>query len=317
MDGPDGGAGRLHQGIEATSPELMGRDAPEIDESSIDGHSHPGSAPNYSRSRGSAHSRQRKHTVPSADESLKMAAGGSCCHGCTRASLKVCCVSTVPTPKSQPLGPVALAAVIAGPVCVLCLLLVLAFYVCHNHRGLGAGGAGAHHHHHRVPNEEDPSMDHPFITVGTTLKDLIYDMTTSGSGSGKVGLSEGLDGEGPPQTSSSSSSSSTAAADSPTLNPLWEQMIKSVKRWMFQAQEDQGPAEITGPSDESLNLQAFQVFPPNESFQIHEDIFRYSDIMRKKLLKGNTFIPFSSSIIWNIRWFRGTMTGFQLLVCLV
>ncbi|KAG7233781.1 hypothetical protein INR49_006592 [Caranx melampygus] len=28
-------------------------------------------------------------------------------------------------------------------------------------------------------------MDHPFITVGTTLKDLIYDMTTSGSGSAK------------------------------------------------------------------------------------------------------------------------------------
>eukprot|EP00066_Takifugu_rubripes_P026196 XP_011615462.1 PREDICTED: TGF-beta receptor type-1-like [Takifugu rubripes] len=93
-------------------------------------------------------------------------------------------VFPVPTVKTQSLGPVALAAVIAGPVCVLCLLLVLAFYVCHNHRGLGAGGAGAHHHHHRVPNEEDPSMDHPFITVGTTLKDLIYDMTTSGSGSG-------------------------------------------------------------------------------------------------------------------------------------
>lgn len=240
-----------HQGIEATSPELMGKD-------SINGHSHPGSALNYSCSKGSAHSRQRRQTVPSTDESLKMAAGGSCCHGSACAFLKVCCVSTVPTPKSQPLGPVALAAVIAGPVCVLCLLLVLAFYVCHNHRGLGAGGAGAHHHHHRVPNEEDPSMDHPFITVGTTLKDLIYDMTTSGSGSGN-GLSEGLEGEGPPQTSSSSSSSS-AAADSPTLNHLWEQMMKSMKRWMFQAQEDQDPAEITGPSDESLNLQAFSGF---------------------------------------------------------
>nr|XP_020465266.1 TGF-beta receptor type-1-like isoform X2 [Monopterus albus] len=92
---------------------------------------------------------------------------------------------TVPTEKPPSLGPVALAAVIAGPVCVFCLLLVVAFYVCHSHRGLAAGGAGAHHHHHHcVPNEEDPSMDHPFITVGTTLKDLIYDMTTSGSGSG-------------------------------------------------------------------------------------------------------------------------------------
>ncbi|XP_069776723.1 TGF-beta receptor type-1b isoform X5 [Narcine bancroftii] len=35
-----------------------------------------------------------------------------------------------------------------------------------------------------VPTREDPSLDHPFISEGTTLKDLIYDMTTSGSGSG-------------------------------------------------------------------------------------------------------------------------------------
>uniref|UniRef100_A0A673C2X2 TGF-beta receptor type-1 n=1 Tax=Sphaeramia orbicularis TaxID=375764 RepID=A0A673C2X2_9TELE len=78
----------------------------------------------------------------------------------------MCCITDYL--KTPPLGPVALAAVIAGPVCVLCLLLVVAFYICHSHRGLG----------------EDPSLDHPFITVGTTLKDLIYDMTTSGSGSG-------------------------------------------------------------------------------------------------------------------------------------
>ncbi|CAB1317453.1 unnamed protein product [Coregonus sp. 'balchen'] len=38
--------------------------------------------------------------------------------------------------------------------------------------------------HRRVPNEEDPAMDHPFLADGHTLKDLIYDMTTSGSGSG-------------------------------------------------------------------------------------------------------------------------------------
>ncbi|KPP59212.1 TGF-beta receptor type-1-like [Scleropages formosus] len=79
-----------------------------------------------------------------------------------------------PPAKSPPLGPVALAAVIAGPVCLLCFVLVLAFYICHGRSVI----------HQRVPNEEDPSMDHPFITVGTTLKDLIYDMTTSGSGSG-------------------------------------------------------------------------------------------------------------------------------------
>lgn len=67
-----------------------------------------------------------------------------------------------------------LAAVIAGPVCVLCFVLVLVFYICHSRSGI----------HQRVPSEEDPSMDHPFLADGTTLKDLIYDMTTSGSGSG-------------------------------------------------------------------------------------------------------------------------------------
>ncbi|KAG8442645.1 hypothetical protein GDO86_011435 [Hymenochirus boettgeri] len=75
---------------------------------------------------------------------------------------------------STSLGPVELAAVIAGPVCFVCILLMLILYICHNRTVL----------HHRVPNEEDPSLDRPFISEGTTLKDLIYDMTTSGSGSG-------------------------------------------------------------------------------------------------------------------------------------
>ncbi|XP_053570499.1 TGF-beta receptor type-1 [Bombina bombina] len=72
------------------------------------------------------------------------------------------------------LGPVELAAAIAGPVCFICILLMLILYICHNRTV----------NHIRVPNEEDPSMDRPFISEGTTLKDLIYDMTTSGSGSG-------------------------------------------------------------------------------------------------------------------------------------
>ncbi|NP_001394364.1 TGF-beta receptor type-1 isoform 8 precursor [Homo sapiens] len=78
------------------------------------------------------------------------------------------------TVKSSPgLGPVELAAVIAGPVCFVCISLMLMVYICHNRTVI----------HHRVPNEEDPSLDRPFISEGTTLKDLIYDMTTSGSGS--------------------------------------------------------------------------------------------------------------------------------------
>ncbi|KAJ8413282.1 hypothetical protein AAFF_G00092780 [Aldrovandia affinis] len=83
-------------------------------------------------------------------------------------------VSPRPLSPSPSLGPVALAALIAGPVCVFCFVLVLVFYICHSRQVI----------HQRVPNEEDPNVDHPFISVGTTLKDLIYDMTTSGSGSG-------------------------------------------------------------------------------------------------------------------------------------
>lgn len=80
-------------------------------------------------------------------------------------------------PSTKPItifSPVELAAVIAGPVCFICILLMLILYICHNRSVI----------HHRVPNEEDPSLDRPFISEGTTLKDLIYDMTTSGSGSG-------------------------------------------------------------------------------------------------------------------------------------
>uniref|UniRef100_A0A672SLK6 TGF-beta receptor type-1 n=1 Tax=Sinocyclocheilus grahami TaxID=75366 RepID=A0A672SLK6_SINGR len=80
----------------------------------------------------------------------------------------------LPDTEPQSLSPVALAAVIAVPICVLSFVLVLIFYMCHNRSII----------HQRVPSEEDPTMDHPFLADGTKLKDLIYDMTTSGSGSG-------------------------------------------------------------------------------------------------------------------------------------
>ncbi len=94
-------------------------------------------------------------------------------------SLKKTCVLLLPVselPESEPqsLSPIALAAVIAIPICVLSFMLVLLFYICHNRSNI----------HHRVPSEEDPTKNHPFLADGTTLKDLIYDMTTSGSGSG-------------------------------------------------------------------------------------------------------------------------------------
>ncbi|KAK7159105.1 hypothetical protein R3I94_005444 [Phoxinus phoxinus] len=83
-------------------------------------------------------------------------------------------IPELPDTEPQSLSPVTLAAVIAVPICVLSFMLVLLFYMCHNRSII----------HHRVPSEEDPTMNHPFLANGTTLKDLIYDMTTSGSGSG-------------------------------------------------------------------------------------------------------------------------------------
>lgn len=95
------------------------------------------------------------------------------CHECSQKPVFLF-LPAVPTQMPQPLGPMAFAALIAGPVCIVCFMMVTVFYICHTRSVI----------HHRVPNEEDPNMDHPFINVGTTLKDLIYDMTTSGSGSG-------------------------------------------------------------------------------------------------------------------------------------
>ncbi|XP_061444265.1 TGF-beta receptor type-1 [Rhineura floridana] len=99
-----------------------------------------------------------------------------CCNKdfCNKIDLPIPTPGPVPGKPPSNLGPVELAAVIAGPVCFVCISLMLILYICHNRTVI----------HHRVPSEEDPSMDRPFISEGTTLKDLIYDMTTSGSGSG-------------------------------------------------------------------------------------------------------------------------------------
>ncbi|XP_018581140.1 activin receptor type-1B-like isoform X2 [Scleropages formosus] len=74
-------------------------------------------------------------------------------------------------------GPVELVAVIAGPVFLLCLLLIVGVFLFH-------------HHHQRVYSHrqrlgvEDPSCDHLYLAKDKTLQDLIFDLSTSGSGSG-------------------------------------------------------------------------------------------------------------------------------------
>ncbi|XP_063071399.1 activin receptor type-1B [Engraulis encrasicolus] len=73
-------------------------------------------------------------------------------------------------------GPVEVAAVVAGPVFLLCVLLLLArFLFLHRQRTYG--------HRHRL-DVEDPSTEHLYLAKDKTLQDLIYDLSTSGSGSG-------------------------------------------------------------------------------------------------------------------------------------
>ncbi|XP_061860513.1 activin receptor type-1C [Colius striatus] len=69
-------------------------------------------------------------------------------------------------------GPAVLT--VAVPVCVLALAAVLAACVCQARRWARA----------KQPNVEEPLSECNLVGSGKTLKDLIYDMTTSGSGSG-------------------------------------------------------------------------------------------------------------------------------------
>ncbi|XP_050755511.1 activin receptor type-1C isoform X3 [Gymnogyps californianus] len=73
-------------------------------------------------------------------------------------------------------GPVVLAVTVAVPVCVLSFAAVLAAWTCQGRR-CARGRA-------KQPNVEEPLSECNLVNSGKTLKDLIYDMTTSGSGSG-------------------------------------------------------------------------------------------------------------------------------------
>lgn len=73
-------------------------------------------------------------------------------------------------------GLVELMAAIAGPLFLLCLLLLVGLFL--------------YQYHHRAYNNrqrlevEDPSCDNLYLAKDRTLQDLIYDLSTSGSGSG-------------------------------------------------------------------------------------------------------------------------------------
>lgn len=70
-----------------------------------------------------------------------------------------------------------LAAVVAGPVFVLCVLVLLGLFLFQHHQR-------AYGHRQRL-EVEDPSTEHLYLAKDKTLQDLIYDLSTSGSGSGQ------------------------------------------------------------------------------------------------------------------------------------
>ena len=74
-------------------------------------------------------------------------------------------------------GPVELVAVIAGPVFLMCVVLMGGVFLFQYHQR-------AYSHRQRL-DVEDPSCDHLYLAKDKTLQDLIYDMSTSGSGSGQ------------------------------------------------------------------------------------------------------------------------------------
>ncbi|KAM4795162.1 activin receptor type-1B isoform 6-T6 [Rhinophrynus dorsalis] len=75
-------------------------------------------------------------------------------------------------------GPVELVAVIAIPVFLLCvILIVVVLFQCHQR---------VYHNRQRL-DLEDPSCE-MYLAKDKTLPDLVYDLSTSGSGSGKPGI---------------------------------------------------------------------------------------------------------------------------------
>uniref|UniRef100_A0A3Q3QU08 receptor protein serine/threonine kinase n=1 Tax=Monopterus albus TaxID=43700 RepID=A0A3Q3QU08_MONAL len=73
-------------------------------------------------------------------------------------------------------GLVELVAVIVGPLFLLCLMLLVGVFLYQYHQR-------AYNHRQRL-EVEDPSCEHLYLAKDKTLQDLIYDLSTSGSGSG-------------------------------------------------------------------------------------------------------------------------------------
>ncbi|XP_074823478.1 activin receptor type-1C isoform X1 [Natator depressus] len=73
------------------------------------------------------------------------------------------------------LGPVVLTVIVTVPVCILSIAVMLTVYTCQGRRTFRKK---------KRQNIEEPLSECNLVNSGKSLKDLIYDMTTSGSGSG-------------------------------------------------------------------------------------------------------------------------------------
>ncbi|KAM4669368.1 activin receptor type-1C [Amazona ochrocephala] len=99
-----------------------------------------------------------------------------CCYTdfCNNITLRLP-VSSEP-PSRASMGSVVLAVTVVVPVCILSLVVVLVACTCQSRR-CARGRV-------KQPSVEEPLSECNLVNSGKTLKDLIYDMTTSGSGSG-------------------------------------------------------------------------------------------------------------------------------------
>lgn len=87
------------------------------------------------------------------------------------------CVSSVRPLEEPGWSRLHLAVVILVPSCLLCVGILLGVFVVQGHR---CAYSRAH-----KQDPEEPLDDQMLMSPDKCLKDLIYDMSTSGSGSGK------------------------------------------------------------------------------------------------------------------------------------
>ncbi|EGV98570.1 Activin receptor type-1C [Cricetulus griseus] len=108
------------------------------------------------------------------------------CHSSNNVTKTECCFTDfcnnitlhLPTvsPNAPRLGPTELTVVITVPVCLLSIAAMLTIWACQDRQ--------CTYRKTKRHNVEEPLAEYSLVNAGKSLKDLIYDATASGSGSG-------------------------------------------------------------------------------------------------------------------------------------